>query len=87
MVVGLEAQARRRAAEAFEREVECGAAAELDAGHAGTPQVDARVDFDDRAAVIGHGSIGQIATLPSSRCSRRMPEKLALATCAAPIAS
>ena len=40
-----------------------------------------------RCRASGSGSIGQIATLPSSRWRKRMPEKLALATCAAPIAS
>ena len=35
----------------------------------------------------GSGSIGQIATLPSSRRRKRIPEKLALATWAAPMAS
>ena len=87
MVVGLEAQPRGWAAEPFQREVERGAAAQLHAGESGAAQIDARVDLDDRAAVSGSGSIGQIATLPSSRWSKRMPEKLALATCAAPIAS
>ena len=87
MVIGFEPQPRRPAPEPVERAIEVGAAPELASGHSGPAKIDAGVDLTTALPCFGSGSIGQIATLPSSRWRKRIPEKLALATCAAPIAS
>jgi hypothetical protein len=52
VVVGLEPQPSRRAAEAFQGAVELGPAAQLGAAQPGAAQIDAGVDLDHGAAAI-----------------------------------
>lgn len=62
-----------------------GRIAQLQPPPAGMPQHGAGVDFHHRP--LPGGSNGHTAKGPRSRCSSRMPEKLARATCAAPTQS
>src|SRR6478609_5365203 len=52
VIVGLEAQPGRGAAEAIEREIECRAASQLDTGHPCATQIDTRIDLHYRACSI-----------------------------------